>query len=67
MSYRYAGQLGENAYRVFNVVTEFASHPPENVWVRRDCHSLKRLARSWLNDFSRECHRAEFNFADYLD
>lgn len=28
MSTRYADELGENAYGVFNAITEFASHPP---------------------------------------
>ena len=28
---RYARELGENAYAVFNVITEFASRPPANL------------------------------------
>jgi hypothetical protein len=36
MNTRYIGELGENAYAVFNVITEFASRPPKNSCVHRD-------------------------------
>jgi hypothetical protein len=66
MSNRYAGELGENAYAVFNAVTEFASHPPANRCVHRDRHSLQRLAGSWLNAFSQECRKPDFALPKYL-
>ncbi|MBF0500167.1 MAG: DUF932 domain-containing protein [Candidatus Riflebacteria bacterium] len=55
MNKRYASELGENAYAVFNVLTEFASHPPVNHFVRRNRHSMQRIVGTWLNEFSREC------------
>ena len=67
MGDRYAGELGENAYAVFNAVTEFASHPPANRCVHRDRHSLQRLAGTWLNTFSQECRKQEFSIAKYLE
>ena len=66
MGDRYAKELGENAYAVFNAVTEFASHPPVNRCVHRDGHSLQRLAGAWLSAFSPECRKPEFSLADYL-
>ena len=63
---RYAGELGENAYAVFNAITEFASHPPENRCVHRDRHSFQRLAGSWLTSFSSECRKADFRLESYL-
>ncbi len=66
MSDRYAGELGENAYAVFNAVTEFASHPPVNRCVHRDRHGLQRLAGSWLNTFSHQCRQPEFALPKYL-
>ena len=51
---RYAAKLGENAYAVFNAITDFSSHPPANRSVCRERHSLQRLAGSWRSDFSRE-------------
>ena len=67
LSDRYAKELGENAYAVFNAVTEFASHPLTNRCVHRDRHSLQRLAGSWINAFSRKCSEPNFSLADYLD
>lgn len=64
---RYATELGENAYAVFNAVTEFASHPPANRCVHRDRHSLQRLAGSWLSAFSQECRKPTFSVAKYLE
>jgi len=40
--------LGENAYAVLNVITEFASHPPANRHVHRERNSLQQLAGTWL-------------------
>jgi hypothetical protein len=63
---RYAEELGENAYAVFNAVTEFASHPPANRRVRRERHSLQRMAGAWLNSFSQRCRQPDFNLASYI-
>ncbi len=49
---RYATDLGENAYSVFNAVTEFASHPPANRFVTRERLSLQRSAGEWIASFS---------------
>ncbi len=64
---RYAGELGENAYAVFNTVTDFASHPPPNRCVHRDRHSLQLLAGSWLAAFSQECRKPGFQVSSYLE
>lgn len=67
MGDRYAKDLGENAYAVFNVITEFASQPLDNDYVRRERHSFQRLAGAWLNDFSRVCHDPGFDLAQYIE
>jgi hypothetical protein len=67
MSDRYARELGENAYAVFNTVTEFASHPPANRSVHRDRHSLQRLAGTWLTAFTQDCRKPGFSLAKYLE
>jgi len=64
---RYADELGENAYAVFNVVTDFASHPPANRFVGRERHSLQRLAGSWVSEFSEECRKPGFRLDEYLN
>ena len=63
---RYAGELGENAYAVFNAITDFSSHPPGNRFVCRERHSLQRLAGSWLSSFSQECQRPDFKIDEHL-
>lgn len=64
---RYRDELGENAYAVFNAITEFASHPPENLCVHRVCHSFQRLAGDWLSKFSQECLQPGFSLSKYLE
>ncbi len=63
---KYSTELGDNAYTVFNAITEFASHPPVNRFVRRERDSLQRLAGGWVSDFSQQCRRSGFNLALYL-
>jgi len=63
---RYVEELGENAYAVFNAVTEFASHPPINNRVRRERHSLQRMAGTWLHSFSERCRQPDFHLANYV-
>ena len=63
---RYKTELGENAYAVFNAMTEFASAPPANRCVHRDRHSLQRLAGSWLTSFTTACSDPGFRLDAYL-
>jgi hypothetical protein len=63
---RYIDELGENAYAVFNAITDFASHPPENRCLHRDRHSLQRLAGAWVSSFSKECRQPGFKLSGYL-
>ena len=63
---KYVNELGCNAYTILNVVTDFASQPPANRLVRRDRHSLQRLAGEWIGSFSRERHRSDFDLEKYL-
>lgn len=67
MNDRYAHDLGENAYAVFNTITEFASHPPDNQCVHRDRNGFQRLAGTWINAFPEECRRPDFSVAEYLE
>ena len=64
---RYANDLGENAYAVFNSMTDFASHPPSNRCVYRDRHSFQKLAGAWLAAFSDQCSKADFSIERYLE
>jgi hypothetical protein len=63
---RYAADLGDNAYAVFNAVTELASHPPPNRLVPRERNSLQRSAGEWVSDFSQLCRHPGFDLTRYL-
>jgi hypothetical protein len=63
---RYASELGGTAYAVLNTVTDFASRPPASRHLRRDRHSLQRLAGTWLTTFGHECRQPDFAIGDYL-
>lgn len=63
---KYAGEIGENAYAVFNVITDLASNPPDVPCLRRERHSLQRFAGAWLGDFTAACRTPGFSLADYL-
>jgi hypothetical protein len=64
---RYADELGENAYAVFNAITEFAAGPPDNLCIYRDRHSFQRLAGAWLTDFTRLCRDPKFELGKYIE
>jgi hypothetical protein len=63
---RYMRELGGNAYAVLNVITEFASHPPQNRHLRRERNSLQRLAGTWLSAFAQRCRQPAFDFNAYV-
>ncbi len=63
---RYINDLGENAYAVFNAITDFASHPVTNRCIRRERHSFQKLVGNWISDFSQECRKPGFSITDYL-
>lgn len=66
ISSRYVTELGENAYAAFNAITEFASHPPDIRCVRRNRHSLQRLAGSWLTSFNEASRKPGFTVIGHL-
>jgi hypothetical protein len=67
MSDRYTAELGNNAYAVFNTITEFATHPLNNRCVHRDRHSFQTLAGIWLNTFTQASKQPDFSVAGYLE
>jgi hypothetical protein len=62
---KYATTLGENAYSVFNVVTDLASRPPALPCFRRTRQSLQRAAGAWLPGFTSACRDPGFEFGKY--
>ena len=63
---KYADKLGDNAYAALQAATELASRPMENLCLRKDKHTLQRLAGEWLVDFRRRSQEKKFDLSDYL-
>ena len=63
---KYADRLGDNAYSALQAATELASHPLENLCLRKDKSTLQRLAGEWMVAFQRECEKQAFDLSDYL-
>ncbi|MYA59588.1 MAG: DUF945 domain-containing protein [Chloroflexi bacterium] len=63
---KYADNLGDNAYAALQAATELASHPIENLCLRKDKHTLQRLAGEWLVDFRRRSQEENFSLTEYL-
>ena len=59
--------MGDNACAALQVATELASHPMENLCLRKDRHALQKLASEWLVDFKRRCQEKEFDLSGYLE
>ena len=64
---RYFHELGANAYAAFNLVTDFASHPPESNRLRRSRPALERLAGAWLRRFRIAAKRPGFTVAKHIE
>ena len=65
---KYINETGENAFSLFNAITDLASNPIErNRYFHRDMNSLQRLAGNWLNAFQNEIKKQDFNIANYLN
>ena len=63
---KYADRLGDNAYSALQAATELASHPFENLCLRKDKSTLQRLAGEWMVEFQRECGKQAFDLSEYL-
>ena len=67
VSARYVREQGDNAYAVLNAMTEIASHPSEINLIRRDKHSLQKLAGEWMVEFRKHCLNPSFTVGGYLE
>ncbi len=63
---RYSDQLGDSLYTLFNVITDYSSHPSKiNKSYSVTYNSNQRKAGNWLFDFTRE-YRLGLNLNEYL-
>jgi hypothetical protein len=63
----YFTSLGKNAYAIFSAVTDFASHPPEIKYFRRNQHAMQALAGTWSREFADNISKQEpFDLEAYI-
>lgn len=67
---KYIHECGENAYALLNVVTDLATQPQVEAngysFIRRERHTLQRLAGAWVAAFGRSLADSSFGVSAYL-
>lgn len=62
----YFNDMGENAYALFNAISDVASNPPQNIFFRRDTNSMQKSAGNWVNDLKEKIKKDDFNLDAYI-
>jgi len=62
----YRQELGENAYAVFNTLTDIAARPPELPCFQQTRDTIERRSGCWLKDLARQSQAAEFNLERWI-
>ncbi len=62
----YRANLGNNAFSLLNAITDLASNPPQNRFLRKDVNAMQRAAGSWLRDFTGKCVAPGFAVPRYI-
>jgi hypothetical protein len=62
----YRKEFAGSAYALFNAMTDLASNPPSNRFLRKDTNSMQRTVGAWLRDFSRQCGEKDFLIQPYI-
>lgn len=65
-SREYAQELGENAYALFNVLTDFASYPIGITNSATVIHSYQQKVGAWVNEFIQEAKKSDFTLDAYI-
>lgn len=61
----YRQALGENAYAVFNALTDIAARPPENPYFQKDRDTLEKRAGRWLKHLAQEQKSGTLNIDQF--
>lgn len=57
----YRQELGENAYAVFNTLTDIAARPPEIAYFQTTRDTIERRSGRWLKDLARRSQVSGFD------
>lgn len=66
---KYYKEEGGNAYALFNIITDMASHPPDNKFFRRDINAMQRTAGAWAHDLRKRIgdDKDGFKWSNYIE
>ncbi|MFO1485549.1 MAG: DUF932 domain-containing protein [Verrucomicrobiaceae bacterium] len=62
----YRQELGENAYAVFNTLTDIAARPPEITCFQTTRDTIERRSGRWLKDLARQSKLADFDLDRWI-
>jgi hypothetical protein len=62
----YRTELGENAYAVFNTLTDVAARPPDSPYFHKDRDTLEKRAGRWLRNIVTANQRPDFSIEKHL-
>lgn len=62
----YRQELGENAYAVFNTLTDIAARPPESACFQLTRDTLERRAGRWLKELGRQSQAPAFELDGWI-
>lgn len=62
----YRQELGENAYAVFNTLTDIAARPPESPCFQLTRDTLERRSGRWLKDLARSSQTSAFDLEKWI-
>lgn len=62
----YRQELGENAYAVFNTLTDIAARPPESPCFQLTRDTIERRSGRWLKDLARQSQAAAFDLERWI-
>lgn len=62
----YRQELGENAYAVFNTLTDIAARPPELSCFQQTRDTIERRAGRWLKDLGRQSQAPAFDLEGWV-
>jgi hypothetical protein len=62
----YRQELGENAYAVFNTLTDIAARPPELPCFQQTRDTIERRSGRWLKDLARESRAPAFDLEGWI-
>jgi hypothetical protein len=62
----YRQELGENAYAVFNTLTDIAARPPDSAYFQKDRDTLEKRSGRWLKELARQCQTTGFDLDAWI-